>query len=48
MQPGDVAYVRKCDSLITEMGFQPKTSIDVGVKKFVEWYREHYSNRFMR
>jgi UDP-glucuronate 4-epimerase len=49
MQPGDVASTyANVDSLITEMGFQPKTSIDVGVKKFVEWYREHYSNRFMR
>ena len=43
MQPGDVPKthgdIRKEKRLL---GYEPKTSIDEGIKKFVEWYREYY------
>ena len=43
LQPGDVvetlAETTKLENLIK---FKPKTSIEYGVKKFVEWYKEFY------
>lgn len=42
-QPGDVA--RTCadiDRLIRDVGFAPSTPIEVGIAKFVAWYREYY------
>lgn len=39
MQPGDVPVTyAEIDDLISDVGFKPKTSIDDGIKKFVEWY----------
>lgn len=43
MQPGDVpATFADVDDLIADVGFQPRTSIDEGVEKFVKWYREYH------
>lgn len=43
MQPGDVpATYANVDDLIADVGFQPRTSIDEGVAKFVKWYREYH------
>ncbi|MEM1246533.1 MAG: NAD-dependent epimerase/dehydratase family protein [Acidobacteriota bacterium] len=43
MQPGDVIQTRADVDLAREMiGYEPKVKIDVGVPKFVEWYREYY------
>jgi UDP-glucuronate 4-epimerase len=43
MQPGDVRETYADISAIQEdLGFQPATSIDVGVPKFVEWYRGYH------
>jgi UDP-glucuronate 4-epimerase len=40
MQPGDVlATYADVDDLQNDVGFSPNTSIDVGIKKFVDWYR---------
>jgi UDP-glucuronate 4-epimerase len=43
MQPGDVpatfADTSKAKRLL---GFEPKVSVDVGVKRFVAWYKEYY------
>jgi UDP-glucuronate 4-epimerase len=45
MQPGDVpATYADISAIESELGFKPKTSIDVGVPQFVEWYR-HYQRR---
>ena len=43
MQPGDVpaTYADVAD-LERDVGFKPATPIDVGVKRFVAWYREFY------
>lgn len=41
MQPGDVPVTfADIDELTDEIGFQPNTSIDEGMRKFVEWYRQ--------
>ncbi len=43
MQAGDVkATYADIDDLTKDIGFQPSTSIDEGLKKFVAWYREYY------
>ncbi len=43
MQPGDVpATYADIDDLAAEVGFAPRTDIEVGVAKFVAWYKEHY------
>lgn len=45
MQPGDViATYADVDELIADFDFKPSTSIDIGVKKFVDWYQQHYEN----
>ena len=43
MQPGDVpATYADVSSLMNDVGFRPDTSVDAGVKKFVDWYRAYY------
>jgi UDP-glucuronate 4-epimerase len=43
MQPGDVpATYANVDDLTRDVGFKPATPIEVGVKHFVDWYREFY------
>ncbi|WP_442509111.1 NAD-dependent epimerase [Novipirellula sp. SH528] len=43
MQPGDVpATYADVDALEDAVGFRPKTSIETGVKAFVDWYRSYY------
>jgi len=43
MQAGDVPETyADVDDLMAEVGFKPSTSIDEGIGKFVEWYREYY------
>jgi UDP-glucuronate 4-epimerase len=43
MQPGDVpATFADVDDLTRDVGFRPSTPLEVGVRRFVEWYREYY------
>ncbi|MDR4508609.1 MAG: NAD-dependent epimerase [Candidatus Brocadiaceae bacterium] len=43
MQPGDVpATYADVDDLIHDVGFKPSTSVEEGIRKFVEWYRQYY------
>jgi UDP-glucuronate 4-epimerase len=43
MQPGDVRDTYADISAIQrDLGFEPTTSIDVGVPRFVDWYREYH------
>ncbi len=43
MQPGDVKETyADIESTRRDFGYEPTTSIDQGLPKFVEWYREHY------
>ena len=42
-QPGDVpATFANVDDLVRDTGFQPETPIEIGIKRFVEWYRTYY------
>jgi len=42
LQPGDVlATCANVDDLARDVGFKPNTPIEVGIGKFVEWYKEH-------
>jgi len=43
MQPGDVqATYANIDALQRDVGFRPSTPIDVGVGKFVDWYKNYH------
>jgi UDP-glucuronate 4-epimerase len=43
MQPGDVPKTfADVDALAADIGFQPKTPIEVGVRRFVDWYKDFY------
>ena len=42
MQPGDVPVTVADISKLRALGWEPTTRIDVGIKNFVEWYREYY------
>ncbi len=43
MQPGDVpATYADVDDLIRDVGFRPSTPIEVGIKRFVDWYRDYH------
>ena len=47
LQPGDVPKTyANVDDLINDVGFKPDTSIDEGIKKFVEWYRTYYNCKY--
>ena len=42
MQPGDVPSTVADISKLRALGWEPSTRIDVGIRNFVEWYREYY------
>ncbi len=44
LQPGDVvATYADVDDLTQDVGFKPATPIEVGIGRFVEWYRQFYN-----
>lgn len=44
MQPGDVYQTyADVDPLVEKFGFKPSTSIEDGLAKFVEWYKNYYN-----
>ena len=44
MQPGDVpATYADVDDLIRDVDFKPATSIEAGIARFVEWYRQYHN-----
>ncbi len=44
IQPGDVpATYADVDDLVADVGFKPETSVQEGIARFVEWYRQYYS-----
>ena len=44
LQAGDVpATYADVDDLMNDVGFKPATPIEVGIRRFVEWYREYYN-----
>ncbi|QJQ32743.1 SDR family NAD(P)-dependent oxidoreductase [Sphingomonas lacunae] len=43
MQPGDVPETfADIDAIQSDLGYAPTTSIDVGVPKFVDWYKSYH------
>jgi len=43
MQPGDVpATFADIDAIQRDLGFEPKTTLDVGIPNFVDWYRTYH------
>ena len=43
LQPGDVVETyADVEDLMREAGFKPATPIEVGIPKFVKWYRKYY------
>jgi len=46
IQPGDVLETNAdVSSLVEKIGFSPSTSIEDGIKYFVDWYRRYYGIR---
>lgn len=45
MQPGDVvATYADVDDLMRDVDFKPDTPLEVGIQKFVDWYRNYYKD----
>ena len=43
LQPGDVPDTyANVDDLVSDLGYKPATSVEDGVARFVDWYREYY------
>jgi UDP-glucuronate 4-epimerase len=43
LQPGDVpATYANVDDLVHDLDYKPETTIEYGVHKFIQWYKEYY------
>ena len=43
LQPGDVPDTyANVDALVDDVGYKPETPIEVGIGRFVEWYKNYY------
>jgi UDP-glucuronate 4-epimerase len=43
LQPGDVPDTfADVDDLMRDVGYRPQTPVEVGVRRFVEWYKSYY------
>lgn len=43
LQPGDVADTQaNVDDLALDFGYRPTTTVEVGIRNFVDWYRKYY------
>jgi len=43
LQPGDVPDTyADVDALVSATGYRPTTPVEVGVRRFVEWYKDYY------
>ena len=43
MQPGDVPDTyANVDDLVADFDYKPNTSVEDGIARFVDWYREFY------
>lgn len=43
LQPGDVVETyADISDLHRDIGFEPSTSIETGIRRFIEWYMDHY------
>lgn len=47
IQPGDVPATHADTSSLEEyIGFKPKTAVEEGVSRFIDWYKEYYTNNY--
>ena len=45
LQPGDVPDTfADTQDLVQDVGYQPSTSIEIGVKAFIDWYLDYYES----
>jgi len=43
LQPGDVVDTyADVEDLVQDVGYKPNTSIDDGIEKFIDWYKDYY------
>jgi UDP-glucuronate 4-epimerase len=43
LQPGDVpSTYADVDDLVQDLGYKPETSVEEGIARFVEWYRDFF------
>ena len=43
IQPGDVLNTyADVDDLVKKFNYKPKTSVEDGINKFVEWFKKYY------
>jgi UDP-glucuronate 4-epimerase len=43
MQAGDVPDTwADVEALVEDVGYRPSTPIEVGVRNFIDWYRNYY------
>jgi UDP-glucuronate 4-epimerase len=46
LQLGDVPETSaNIDDLVSDVGYRPATPVEVGVRKFVDWYLEYYGHK---
>ena len=44
LQPGDVvASHADVDDLVEDFGYKPSTTVDEGIRDFIDWYKEYYN-----
>ena len=44
MQPGDIEKSSAdIDSSLEFLNYQPTTNIDIGIKKFISWYKKYHN-----
>ena len=47
MQPGDVSQTyANIDDMISDYGYNPKTGLEEGLKKFLHWYIQYHKHSF--
>ena len=43
LQPGDMLETwADCTALEKDFGYTPSTTLDIGIERFVDWYRDYY------
>jgi len=43
LQPGDVPDTfADVEDLVRDVGYKPATPVEVGIRRFVDWYLEYY------
>jgi UDP-glucuronate 4-epimerase len=46
MQDGDVVSTyADTQDLINDFGYKPDTSLEIGIERFVKWYKKFYNNK---